>query len=195
MGSHIYNSKDLCSIEFIEKILDAGVTTLKIEGRMKSLYYCANTTRIYKQAIDSYLTGEYSYDPLWLFELCKMSHRGYTSGFFHGKLDRHSQQLNGGTYRTHKFAAYVKDRISSSEVLLEIRERFDTTKPVELVTPQKTNQEIILGPVINSKTKEDLTLAQPNMHVIAKTDLKDLDVLISSQSFAELNKQHNEQKS
>ena len=135
-GSYIYNSKDLCTIEFIDQILDAGVTSLKIEGRMKSIYYCANTTRIYRQAVDSYLSGNYTYNPEWLSELCKMSHRGYTSGFFHGKLDRHSQQLDGGIYRTHKFSAYVKEKISESEALLEIRERFDTTQPIELVTPK-----------------------------------------------------------
>jgi collagenase-like PrtC family protease len=146
-GSYIYNSKDLCRIEFIDQILDAGVMSLKIEGRMKSIYYCANTTRIYRQAVDSYLSGNYTYNPEWLSELYKMSHRGYTSGFFHGKLDKHSQQL-------------------------------------ELVTPK--NKNLTLGPVIDNKTKETITVAQPNMHVIAKTNLENLDILISSQNYLSL---------
>ena len=181
-GSYIYNSKDLCSIEFIDKILDAGVTTLKIEGRMKSLYYCANTTRIYREAIDSYCSKEFSYKPKWLNELSKMSHRGYTTGFYHGKLDKHSQQLDGGTYRTHKFAAYVKE--NSPELILEIKERFDTTKPVELISPQQENKQIVLGPVLDLKTEETIHIVQPNMQVVVKKNLNIFDILISSQSLS-----------
>ena len=148
---------------------------------MKSHYYCANTTRVYRQAIDSWESGNYNYDPKWLEELCKMSHRGYTSGFFHGKLDRHSQQLDGGIYRTHNFAAYVKEQVSETEVLLEVRERFDTTKPVELITPGQNSESYTLGPVVNTKSKETITFVQPNMHIIAKKPLKDFDILVSSQ--------------
>jgi len=97
-GSHLYNSKDLCTIEFIDQILEAGVDGLKIEGRMKSIYYNATITRIYREALDSLKEARYHYNPLWREELKTVSNRQYTSGFFHGSLDRFSQNLSGDTH-------------------------------------------------------------------------------------------------
>ena len=79
-GTHIFNSKDLCSIEFIDKVLDAGIDSLKIEGRMKGIYYVANAVKTYREALDSYYSGDYKYNPEWLTELQTISHRLYTEG-------------------------------------------------------------------------------------------------------------------
>ncbi|MGB4457354.1 MAG: peptidase U32 family protein, partial [Defluviitoga tunisiensis] len=79
-GSYIMNSKDLCTIEFLDKIIETGVDSLKIEGRMKSSYYAGITTKIYREAIDSYFEGTYSEDKIkeWKNELKNVSHRPYT---------------------------------------------------------------------------------------------------------------------
>lgn len=83
-GTYIMNSRDLCLIEHIPEVVETGVDSLKIEGRMKSLHYVATVTAVYRQAIDSYFKDPISYQfkPEWLEELKKVSHRDYTTGFF-----------------------------------------------------------------------------------------------------------------
>lgn len=86
-GSYVMNSKDLCMIEHIDKVIDAGVYSLKIEGRMKSAYYVAAVIKAYRQAIDAYLADplNYKFNPEWMDSLMKVSHRAYHTGFFFGK--------------------------------------------------------------------------------------------------------------
>lgn len=83
-GTYIMNSKDLCLIEHLPELISAGVNSFKIEGRMKTPYYVAVVTRIYRQAIDQYCARPESYQvrPEWLDELSKVSHRPYTTGFY-----------------------------------------------------------------------------------------------------------------
>lgn len=86
-GTFIMNSKDLCMIEHIDKVIEAGVYSLKIEGRMKSAYYVAAVTKAYRQAIDAYLADpeNYKFNPEWLDQVMKVSHREYHTGFFFGQ--------------------------------------------------------------------------------------------------------------
>ena len=81
------SSKDLCMIEHIPELIESGVTSFKIEGRMKSAYYTAVVTNAYRMAIDAYLRDPagYRYDPAWLTELESVSHRTYGTGFFFAK--------------------------------------------------------------------------------------------------------------
>lgn len=83
-GTYILNSRDLCLIEHLPAIAETGITSLKIEGRMKSAYYVAAVTRAYRQALESFLADRknYSFRPEWLHELIKVSHRPYTTGFY-----------------------------------------------------------------------------------------------------------------
>jgi putative protease len=88
-GTEIMSSKDLCLVERLEEYIDAGVNAFKIEGRMKSIYHAANTTRIYKHAVRKAGTGEFNkYLPFWLDELNLISHRPYTTDLFNefGKM-------------------------------------------------------------------------------------------------------------
>ena len=77
----IMSSKDTCTIEHIPELIEAGINSFKIEGRMKSSYYTAVVTNTYKMAIDSYFSGNYSYDPRWYTELLSVSHRDYATGY------------------------------------------------------------------------------------------------------------------
>lgn len=83
-GMYFMNSKDLCMIEHIPELIEAGINSLKIEGRMKSSYYVASVVKAYRQAIDRYMEDpeNYEYDPKWMKELEKPSHRPYTTGFY-----------------------------------------------------------------------------------------------------------------
>mgnify|MGYP000337972491 CR=1 FL=1 len=82
-GTYIFNSKDLCLLKYIPDLVEAGVDSLKIEGRMKSVHYAATVTKVYREAVDSYLADPEHYEvkPEWIEELEKISHRPYTEGF------------------------------------------------------------------------------------------------------------------
>ena len=84
LGTFVMSSKDMCTIELIPKLIDAGIDSFKIEGRMKSAYYTAVVTNAYRMAIDAYLRDPegYSFDPQWMRELESVSHREYCTGFY-----------------------------------------------------------------------------------------------------------------
>ena len=93
-GTYIFNSKDLCLIEHIPELVEAGVSSLKIEGRMKSVYYVAAVIATYRKAIDAYYREKenYKFRPEWKEELEKISHRPYTTGFAFAQADEKAQE-------------------------------------------------------------------------------------------------------
>lgn len=99
-GTFIYNSKDLCMIEHIDKLMKCGLDSFKIEGRVKSEYYLATVVKAYREAIDGYLRDPegYKFNPEWLEELKKVSHRGYTTGFYLGKPSFTEQNYATSSY-------------------------------------------------------------------------------------------------
>lgn len=102
-------SRDTCMIEHIPELMECGITSFKIEGRMKSSYYTAVVTNVYRCAIDAYEAGNYTYDPRWLEELCSVSHREYATGYYFS--DSHTDANtapNGG---------YIKDKAFLAEVV------------------------------------------------------------------------------
>lgn len=109
-GSYVFNSKDLCMIEHIPELIGAGIDSFKIEGRMKSVFYAAMTTRSYRKAIDAYYSdnGGQVYNTQWLADLSKTSHRNYTTAFFFDDRPENAQIYNTNTYiRTHSFVGKV----------------------------------------------------------------------------------------
>ena len=169
-GSYLYNSKDLCTIEFIEKLLDAGVDGLKIEGRMKTVFYGASVTKTYREALDSYLSGDYQFNPQWIKDLEAVSHRGYTSGFYLGALDRQSQNFTGEMLRSKDLVATV---ISSDHqgTVLDIRGR--QVKPgmdVELLTPTSL-KKFVMPEMRRADNGQLLQVANPGIKIRIKSDL------------------------
>lgn len=108
-GSYIFNAHDMRVIEHLEALIDAGLMSLKIEGRMKSIYYVATVVRAYRKALDAALAGE-PLDAYWLDELEKISHRPYTSGFYFGKPEDHAVATEQGGYiQPYDFCGIVLD--------------------------------------------------------------------------------------
>ncbi len=99
-GTFIYNSKDLCMIEHIDKLIESGLSSFKIEGRVKSEFYVATVVSAYRQAIDKYFENpkEWKVDPVWREELTKVSHRAYTTGFYFGKPSGKEQHYASSSY-------------------------------------------------------------------------------------------------
>ncbi|MCK5779745.1 MAG: U32 family peptidase [Psychrilyobacter sp.] len=172
--THIFNSKDLCTIEFIDKIIDAGVDSLKIEGRMKGIYYVATTVKVYREAINRYYSGNFTYDRKWLEELETMSHRKYTTGFYFNKPDSESQNYNNrNSYsQSHKLVAKVAEKISDNEYILEVRNKIFAGEELE-VASNKGEPIIIILPDMRM-TKKGITgivyEANPNSMVRVKVD-------------------------
>lgn len=184
-GTYIFNSKDLCTIEMLDKILDLGVDSLKIEGRMKGIYYVSNVVKIYKDALNSYYSGEYKYNPRWKEELESTSNRSYTEGFYHGQAGVESQNYNNrNSYsQTHKLVAKVEKKLSDTEYLVAIRNKLYAGQEVEIVSPEIEPRKFIMPEMIliNKVGKEEgaVESANPNSFVKIKTDvaMNELDMI------------------
>jgi putative protease len=138
-GSYVFNSMDLCMIEHIPAMLDAGIESLKIEGRMKSVHYVATVVGAYRKAIDSYLADPegYSFDPAWLEEIHKASHREFTTGFFFGRDTFKGENTETSGYRRDfDFVGVVKDYLpEQGQAVIEQRNKFGVGDVLEITGP------------------------------------------------------------
>ena len=130
-GTHIMNSRDMCMIEHIPELIDAGVTSFKIEGRMKSAYYAAAVTNAYRHAIDYALKGE-ALPKVWIDELNKVSHRPYCTGFYYGDPGQHFAEAS--YFSDAYVCAVVKNCADDGFAELTQRNRFCVGDMVELLT-------------------------------------------------------------
>ncbi len=133
-GTYIFNSKDMCMIEHIPELLDAGVSSLKIEGRMKSFYYTAVVTSAYRHAIDAAVSG-IPLDPIWVREVDMVSHRPYTTGFYYDQPGQHYS--DSMYYSEANVVAVVESCSVQGEALLSQRNRFFRGDELELLIPGK----------------------------------------------------------
>ncbi|MBR6529313.1 MAG: U32 family peptidase [Firmicutes bacterium] len=111
-GTYILNSKDLCLIEHLPELIEAGISSFKIEGRMKSVFYVATIVSAYRKAIDAYCENpaEYKFKDDWMTELCKVSHREFTTGFYFHKPTNNDQNYRTSAYtRDYSFVGMIKD--------------------------------------------------------------------------------------
>lgn len=130
-GTHIMNSRDMCMIEHIPELIDAGVTSFKIEGRMKSAYYAATVTNAYRHAIDYALKGE-ALPKVWIDELNKVSHRPYCTGFYYGDPGQHFAEAS--YFSDAYVCAVVENCADDGFAELTQRNRFCVGDMVELLT-------------------------------------------------------------
>lgn len=141
-GTYILNSKDMCMIEHIPDLIDAGIQSFKIEGRMKSSYYNAIVTNAYRHVIDSVLKNE-NPDPVWLNEVNMVSHRPYTTGFYYGYPGQH---YSDASYTTDSdVVAIVKECDADNKALLVQRNKFVSGDSLQLVTPDKAPVDFTAG--------------------------------------------------
>lgn len=138
-GSYIMNSRDLCMLDGIPDLAAAGVSSLKIEGRMKSAYYVATVVSAYRTALDHYLADpdNYQYDPAWFTELCKASHRKFTHGFYYNKPSAEDQNYQSSDYiREYSFVGMVEGvEPETGFALVEQRNKFSIGDEIEIFGP------------------------------------------------------------
>lgn len=145
-GTYIFNSKDLCMIEHIPELVEAGIDSFKIEGRMKTALYVAVVTRTYRQAIDDYLKDEALYRSRMEYykeEIAKCTYRQFTTGFFFGKPDHDTQIYDNNTYiKAYTYLGLIGDRREDGFYGLEQRNKFSVGETIEVMKPDGRNEEV-----------------------------------------------------
>lgn len=151
-GTYILNSKDLCMINHIKDLIDAGVDSLKIEGRMKSPYYVATVTNAYRRKIDEIYADKQS-DTDFVEEVEKTSHRLFTTGFFYPGENKENLQTSTPV-QTHEFVAVVKEDQKDGKVLVEMRNQFKVGDELEVLSPSNTFNKKFVVTKISSDGQE-----------------------------------------
>lgn len=137
LGTYIMNSKDLRAVEYVEKLVNIGIDSLKIEGRTKSFYYAARTSAIYRQAIDDAVGGR-PFNPNLISQLDGLANRGYTSGFYdrHAHADQQGYYSNVSDSSTQRFVAEVTGQPEERLVEVLVKNKFTVGDTLELLTPR-----------------------------------------------------------
>ncbi len=165
-GTYIMNSKDLRAVQHVERLVKAGIHSLKIEGRTKSPYYVARTAQVYRKAIDAAESGR-AFDMSLMTELEHLANRGYTEGFYRRHVPSEYQNYAQGVSenRAQQFVAEVLEFDSSQgSVTLDVKNRFALGDRVELITP-KGNQAFTIESLQN-KHGQAIEVAPGSGHIV-----------------------------
>ncbi len=142
-GTYIFNSKDLCMIEHIPELVDAGVDSCKIEGRMKTALYVATVARTYRKAIDDYFESEEKYRenmPWYLDQISRCTYRQFTTGFYFGKPSEEAQIYDNNTYiNEYIYLGIVYDIDERGFARIEQRNKFSVGDEIEIMKPDGTD--------------------------------------------------------
>lgn len=138
-GTYIFNSKDLCMIEYIPEMIDAGIDSFKIEGRMKTALYVATVARTYRKAIDDYLESPelYKKNMDWYKdEIGKCTYRQFSTGFYFGKPTHENQIYDSNTYiNEYIYLGTILDKDSDGQVLIQQKNKFCVGDEIEIMKP------------------------------------------------------------
>ena len=155
-GTYILNSRDMCMIDHVGELMDAGLSSMKIEGRAKSAYYAAIVTGAYRHVIDDVAAGR-TVDPVWRNEVEHVSHRPYSTGFYFGEPGQYTE--NARYIREWQVVALVTDCGPDGMATLSLRNKFSTGDTLELVGPD-TKPLAFVAPVMEDEAGEPLTEAR-----------------------------------
>lgn len=177
-GTYILNSKDMCLIDHLEELINAGISSFKIEGRMKTPYYVATVVNVYNRRLNEIALGQKSqFD--WKEELCKTSNREFTTGFYFGE-DNKQNYKQSGNLQTHTFVALVLQNSLDGYVLVEQRNRFKVGDQLEVLSPNDTFNKIIkIEQILNQDKTEiqDAKNVQEKLFIKTNLNLKQNDIL------------------
>ncbi|NLL79506.1 MAG: U32 family peptidase [Clostridiales bacterium] len=182
-GTYIFNSKDLCMIEYIPEIVDAGIDSLKIEGRMKTALYVATVARTYRKAIDDYFESEEKYraNMLWYQEeISKCTYRQFTTGFYFGKPDENTQIYDSNTYiNEYIYLGYVEAVNEKGEACITQRNKFSVGDAIEIMQPDGKNIMTEVEAITNEEGEAMESCPHPQQKLLIKLtrEPKPYDVL------------------
>ena len=161
-GTYILNSRDLCMIDHVNELMEAGISSLKIEGRMKSAYYAAVVTNAYRRAIDAAIGGEPLKD-VWRREVLKVSHREYSTGFYFDKSGPGEYYRDAMYFSDCDIAAVVESCDADGNAVLTQRNKFKVGDTLELLTPTDEPVGFTAGTLKNSEDEGIDAVPHPMM--------------------------------
>ena len=163
-GTYIFNSKDLCMIEHIPELLESGVDSLKIEGRMKTALYVATVARTYRKAIDDYKESpELSQKnmPWYLDQISNCTYRQFTTGFFFGKPNEESQIYDNNTYvKEYTYLGIIGEERDGT-YRIEQRNKFSVGETIEVMKPNGDNIEVVVKRILTEDGVEQESAPHP----------------------------------
>lgn len=164
-GTYILSSKDLCLIKEIPQIVEMGVDSLKIEGRLKTEYYLASIVNVYRNAIDDYMANPEGYDyTKYLKELEKVKTRGLTTFYFNDRNNKDFQEYEGKQYNPdYEFGGKIlEDRPADEQVLIEIKNKLSVGDLLELIVPNEIEVKLFkIAKLYDSETGEEIQTVNP----------------------------------
>lgn len=157
-GAYILNSKDLCLMPHLAKILESGPDSLKIEGRNRSEYYVGSVVHAYRNAIDSYFSNPKDFDPApFMDDLDLLETRGYTDAFFYGKLTADAHNFETTRSNSDYQAAGVITSVTDDSIIMELRNEIRMGDEITFILPmQSAKVSLVLDKIINAKNDEEL---------------------------------------
>lgn len=170
----IMASRDTCTIEHIPELVEAGINSFKIEGRMKSAYYTAVATNAYKMALDSYFSGEYEYNPDWYRELESVSHRDYNTGYYFADSHTDANLAPNNGYIKDKAYLAVAVSYDKNTGIAEFsqRNKMSLGDSAELVSPGKIGRELTIGELYDENMTPIESTPHPYMTFFMKVNFE-----------------------
>lgn len=157
-GTYIFNSKDLCMIGHIPDLMEAGIDSFKIEGRMKTALYVATVARTYRKAIDDYLESPAKYEknmPWYRQQIASCTYRQFTTGFFYGKPDESTQIYDSNTYVKEYTYLGIVEEVQDGACRIEQRNKFSVGEEIEIMKPDGRN---VLATVLSIADEEGVSM-------------------------------------
>ena len=182
-GTYIFNSKDLCMIEHIPELIEAGIDSFKIEGRMKTALYVATVARTYRKAIDDYLTSpeKYKENMDWYLEqISNCTYRQFTTGFFFGKPSEESQIYDNNTYiKEYTYLGIVGERNEEGLYRIEQRNKFSVGEQIEVMKPDGRNIPVAVKRILDEDGNEMESAPHPKqvLYIDLGQELEMYDIL------------------
>ena len=164
-GTYIFNSKDLCMIEHIPELIDSGIDSFKIEGRMKTALYVATVARTYRKAIDDYLESPELYQKnmdWYLDQISNCTYRQFTTGFFFGKPDESAQIYDNNTYvKEYTYLGIIGECTADGLYRIEQRNKFSVGEQIGIMKPDGRNIPVVVHRIVDEEGQEMQSAPHP----------------------------------
>lgn len=182
-GTYIFNSKDLCMIEHIPEMIEAGIDSFKIEGRMKTALYVATVARTYRKAIDDYQKDPALYQAnmdWYREEIGKCTYREFTTGFYFGKPDSTTQIYDNNTYvKNYTYLGTIEEVQEDGSCRIEQKNKFSVGESIEVMKPDGRNVEVTVRSItdVDGRPMESAPHPKQILYVYLDTELEPYDIL------------------
>ncbi|MGL5436459.1 MAG: peptidase U32 family protein [Lachnospiraceae bacterium] len=186
-GTYIFNSKDLCMVEYVPEMIEAGIDSFKIEGRMKTALYVATVARTYRRAIDDYKKDPALYQAnldWYRSEIGKCTYREFTTGFYFGKPDETTQIYNSNTYvKNYTYLGTVEHVRADGCGMIRQKNKFSVGEPIEIMKPDGTNLEVTVKAIYDEDGRGVYSAPHPQqlLYVDLGEQLNPYDILRRSE--------------